>query len=93
MGKHDYQNTALDHYVLFHRSGYDDFIILLLYVDNMLIIGGNKERIVKLKQQLSTSFAMKDFGPAKQILGIWITQNRVAKKLHMSQEQYIEKVL
>ncbi|KAF5781986.1 putative RNA-directed DNA polymerase [Helianthus annuus] len=32
-------------------------------------------------------------GPAKQILGIRITRDRASKKLHMSQEQYIEKVL
>ncbi|CAH9138542.1 unnamed protein product, partial [Cuscuta epithymum] len=43
--------------------------------------------------QLSKSFAMKDLGPAKQILGIRITRDRALKKLHMSQEQYIEKVL
>ncbi|GKG14503.1 hypothetical protein Tco_0354103, partial [Tanacetum coccineum] len=36
---------------------------------------------------------MKDLGPAKQILVIWIFCDRGAKKLHISQEQYIEKVL
>ncbi|KAM0003668.1 putative RNA-directed DNA polymerase [Helianthus debilis subsp. tardiflorus] len=51
------------------------------------------ERIVQLKKELSKSFSMKDLGPVKQILGIWITRDRASKKLHMSQEQYIEKVL
>ncbi|GJY94774.1 putative RNA-directed DNA polymerase [Tanacetum coccineum] len=46
-----------------------------------------------MKQDLSKSFAMKDLGPAKQILGIRIFRDRGAKKLHISQEQYIEKVL
>ncbi|GJX10355.1 hypothetical protein Tco_0200214 [Tanacetum coccineum] len=36
---------------------------------------------------------MKDLGPAKQIIGIRIFRDRGAKKLHISQEQYIEKVL
>ena len=36
---------------------------------------------------------MKDFGPAKKILGIRIERDRASKKLYMSQEQYIEKVL
>ncbi|KAJ0535983.1 putative RNA-directed DNA polymerase [Helianthus annuus] len=53
----------------------------------------NVERIVQLKKELSKSFSMKDLGPAKQILGIRITRDRASKKLHMSQEQYIEKVL
>ncbi|GJX71625.1 hypothetical protein Tco_0308796 [Tanacetum coccineum] len=39
------------------------------------------------------SFSMKDLGPAKQIIGIRIFRDRGAKKLHISQEQYIEKVL
>ncbi|GJX61598.1 putative RNA-directed DNA polymerase [Tanacetum coccineum] len=53
----------------------------------------NIGRIAQLKQDLSKSFAMKDLGPAKQILGIRIFRDRGAKKLHISQEQYIEKVL
>ncbi|KAG8481286.1 hypothetical protein CXB51_026104 [Gossypium anomalum] len=75
------------------RFSGDDFIILLLYVDDMLIVGQNASRIEKLKQELSKSFAMKDLGPAKQILGIRLTRDRKAKKLWLSQERYIEKVL
>ncbi|GKA81578.1 putative RNA-directed DNA polymerase, partial [Tanacetum coccineum] len=60
--------------------GDDDFIILLLYVDDMLIVGKNIGRIAQLKQDLSKSFAMKDLGPAKQILGIRIFRDRGAKK-------------
>ncbi|KAL4016323.1 hypothetical protein IC575_023971 [Cucumis melo] len=36
---------------------------------------------------------MKDLGPAKKVLGIRIVRDRASKKLYMSQEQYIEKVL
>ena len=49
-----------------------DFIIVLLYVDDMLVVGHNTCRIQKLKQELSKSFAMKDLGPARQILGMQI---------------------
>ncbi|GJX41528.1 retrovirus-related pol polyprotein from transposon TNT 1-94, partial [Tanacetum coccineum] len=75
------------------RFGDDDFIILLLYVDDMLIVRKNIRSIAQLKQDLSKSFAMKDLGPAKQICGIRIFRDRGAEKLHISQEQYIEKVL
>nr|GFA41013.1 retrovirus-related Pol polyprotein from transposon TNT 1-94 [Tanacetum cinerariifolium] len=47
----------------------------------------------QLKRDLSKYFAIKDLGPAKQILGIRTFRDRGAKKLHISQEQYIEKVL
>ncbi|GKB60954.1 putative RNA-directed DNA polymerase, partial [Tanacetum coccineum] len=82
-----------NHRVFFQKFGDDDFIILLLYVDDMLIVGKNIRRIAQLKRDLSKSFSMKDLGPAKQIIGIRIFRDRGAKKLHMSQEQYIEKVL
>ncbi|GJY36124.1 putative RNA-directed DNA polymerase [Tanacetum coccineum] len=76
-----------------YKFGDDDFIILLLYVDDMLIVGKNIGRIAQLKRDLSKSFSMKDLGLAKQIIDIRIFCDRGAKKLHISQEQYIEKVL
>ncbi|GAU50368.1 hypothetical protein TSUD_284660 [Trifolium subterraneum] len=53
----------------------------------------NISNIDKLKKQLSESFAMKDLGAAKQILGIRIMRDRKEKKLWMSQEHYIKRVL
>nr|GEX27565.1 putative pleckstrin (PH) domain, reverse transcriptase, RNA-dependent DNA polymerase [Tanacetum cinerariifolium] len=53
----------------------------------------NIRRIAQLKRDLSKSFAMKDLGPAIHILVIRIFCDRGAKKLHISQDQYIEKVL
>ncbi|KAL6336537.1 hypothetical protein AAG906_025087 [Vitis piasezkii] len=54
---------------------------------------GNVSRIDNLKKRLSKSFAMKDLGLVKRILGIRIERDRASKKLCMLQEQYIEKVL
>ncbi|CAN6975471.1 unnamed protein product [Brassica oleracea var. botrytis] len=53
----------------------------------------NMDKIKELKEQLSESFAMKDMGPAKQILGMRIVRDRGEKLIHLSQEKYIEKVL
>ena len=47
-----------------------DFLIILLYVDDMLIVGQDQKKIESLKKALSKSFAMKDMGQMKQILGI-----------------------
>ena len=69
----------------------NSFIILLLYVDDMLIAGGSKRDIDKLKWELSKEFEMKDLGAAKQILGMRITTNNGVLKL--SQEEYVKKVL
>ena len=44
-----------------------DFLILLLYVDDMLVVGQDAKKIASLKKFLSKSFAMKDLGPKKHI--------------------------
>ena len=88
-----YKKTSSDHCVFFQKFSDDDFIILLLYVDDMLIVGKNKSRIAVLKKELSNSFAMKDLGPSKKILGIQIHRDRHEKKLSLSQKEFIEKLL
>ena len=59
----------------------------------MLIVGKNISNIDRLKKQLGESFAMKDMGAAKQILGIRIMRDRKERKLWMSQEHYIKSVV
>ncbi|CAL1406718.1 unnamed protein product [Linum trigynum] len=93
MGEQGYMKTTSDHCVFVKKFPDGDFIILLLYVDDMLIAGQNVSKINDLKKELSKSFAMKDLGPAKQILGVRIIRDRGAKKIWLSQEKYIEKVL
>ncbi|RVW99369.1 Retrovirus-related Pol polyprotein from transposon TNT 1-94 [Vitis vinifera] len=50
------------------KSFDNSYIILLLYVDDMLIVGSDIEKINNVKKQLSKQFAMKDLGAVKQIL-------------------------
>lgn len=49
-----------DHCVFIKRFGENNFIVLLLYVDNMLIVGQISARITSLKNNLAKYFAMKD---------------------------------
>jgi len=69
------------------------FIFLLLYVDDMLIVAKNLDDVVGLKALLSQEFDMKDLGAAKKILGMEIHRDRSSKKLWLSQQGYVEKVL
>ena len=48
---------------------------------------------MSLKKALGKSFAMKDLGPAKQILGMHIVRDRTKKVLWFSQEKYVIKIL
>jgi len=67
MKNHGYGKTIFDHFVFVKKFSNGDFIILLLYVDDILIVGHDTERIENLKGELSKSFVMKDLGPTKEI--------------------------
>ena len=76
-----YNKLSSDHCVYYKRFEDNDFIILLLYGDDMLIAGPNKDRIEELKAQLAREFEMKDLGPANKILGMQIHRDRNNKKI------------
>ena len=93
MVDHGYDRTTSDHCVFMKRFPNGNFIIILLYVDDMLIVGHNAKKIQILKEKLSKSFAMKYLGLTKQILGMKITHNQKKEKCWLSQERYVQKVL
>ena len=76
MAEQGYHRCHSDHCVYFKRLDNGTYIILLLYVDDMLVVGSNMQQINELKQKLARSFAMKDLGATKKILGMSITQHR-----------------
>ena len=66
-----------DHCVYIKRSN-NHFIILSLYVNDILIAGNDKKFIDVTKKWLSSNFKMKDMGEASYVLGVKIfriTQN------------------
>uniref|UniRef100_A0A2N9HL28 CCHC-type domain-containing protein n=1 Tax=Fagus sylvatica TaxID=28930 RepID=A0A2N9HL28_FAGSY len=81
-----------DHCVYTKRSK-GSFIILSLYVDDILLAGNDAEMIVATKEWLSSNFEMKDMGEADYILGVKIFRDRSKKILGLSQQTYIKKVL
>jgi len=93
MLEHGFKRLEADHCVHIKRYDQVKYIILLLYVDGMLIVGYDKNKINRLKKDLGSKFAMKDLGPAQQILGMRILRDRKNKRLWLSQEKYIKKVL
>ncbi|KAL0411156.1 UNVERIFIED_CONTAM: Retrovirus-related Pol polyprotein from transposon TNT 1-94 [Sesamum latifolium] len=66
---------------------------LVLYVDDILLIGNDVKMLGDIKAWLSTQFSMKDIGEASYILGIKIYRDRSRRMLGLTQSSYIEKVL
>ena len=83
MHEHGYNRYHLDYCVYFKRLDDDNYIILCLYVDDMLVAGSNMGHIKGLKCQLAHEFYMKDLGAEKQILGMNICRDRKTRKLNL----------
>ncbi|KAK8538777.1 hypothetical protein V6N12_034485 [Hibiscus sabdariffa] len=66
---------------------------LILYVDDILIIGNDVPTLQSIKTWLSSCFSMKDLGEAAYILGVKIYSDRSRRLLGLSQITYIDKVL
>ncbi|KAK8983773.1 hypothetical protein V6N11_009559 [Hibiscus sabdariffa] len=66
---------------------------LILYVDDILIIGNDIPTLQSIKTWLSSCFSMKDLGEAAYILGVKIYRDRSRRLLGLSQSTYIDKVL
>ena len=67
------------------------FVIICLYVDDILIMGSNNEVIKTTKEMFNNKFDMKDLSVANVILGIKIS--KTSDGLILSQSHYIEKIL
>ncbi|KAK8600824.1 hypothetical protein V6N12_050672 [Hibiscus sabdariffa] len=66
---------------------------LVLYIDDILIIGNDIPTLQSIKTWLSSCFSMKDLGEATYILGVKIYRDRSRRLLGLSQSTYIDKVL
>ena len=75
-------------YVKDTENGY---VILCLYVDDMLIVGSNDRMIKNTKKMLNSNFDIKDMRLADIILGIKIS--RTSDGLILTQSHYVDKIL
>ena len=78
--------SKADHCVYFKLIG-DRVIYLVFYVDDMLLVGNDKEIIQDLKTQLSSKFGMKDLGSTNYILRMEIKRDRTKRKLWLNQRK------
>ncbi|PRQ46863.1 putative RNA-directed DNA polymerase [Rosa chinensis] len=67
------------------------YIILLIYVDDILITGNNSSHISHLIHNLNSLFSMKDLGSVHYFLGIVAVYN--GDHLHLTQHKYIVDLL
>jgi Reverse transcriptase (RNA-dependent DNA polymerase) len=68
-------------------------IFLILYVDDILLMGNDIFILDEVKSSLKKIFSMKDLGEITYVLGIKIYRDRSRKLIGLSQGIYIYKVL
>ncbi|GKA50419.1 ribonuclease H-like domain-containing protein [Tanacetum coccineum] len=73
-------------YSLFTKSEKGNFLALLVYVDDIIVIGNNVDEIEKFKDFLRTKFQIKDLGKLKYFLGIEVLETDLG--LCLSQRKY-----
>ena len=69
------------------------FVILSLYVDDVLIVGNDMSLINAARDWLSSNFYMKNMGEANYIRGVGIVRNHSKRFLGLSQDAYIQRIL
>ena len=91
MKKLKFNRTTNDNCLYYKVNGEDDQLYVLLYVDDLIIVGTKEEDIAELKKGLSNNFKMKDLGLISTYLGIQVEQTE--EKIKINQSVYLKKVL
>ena len=86
MKKYGFQQSNLDH-TLFLKRQQGKVTALIIYVDDMIITGDDKEEILKLQKQLGAEFEMKNLGGLKYFLGIEVSSS--SQGIFLSQRKYV----
>ena len=84
--------SKVHHYVYYKQVG-EHFIYVVLYVNDMLLVGNNMEVIKEVKFQLSSKFDMSDLDASNLILGMEIKRNHADRKIWLNQRKYVETIL
>lgn len=80
-------------YCLYIKSDGNVIIYLLLYVDDLMIVTDNEEKLNEVKLSLSSRFEMKDMKSVKYFLGLTIERDMKNGTMSISQKDYLVKVL
>uniref|UniRef100_H3G9W5 Reverse transcriptase Ty1/copia-type domain-containing protein n=1 Tax=Phytophthora ramorum TaxID=164328 RepID=H3G9W5_PHYRM len=74
------------------RRSTDEYSIVVIYVDDLMLFSKTKEHIESTKVALKKEFSIKELGELKYCLGIEIDRNREDKTILMNQRAYIKRL-
>ena len=77
---------------VYKRSSKNVIVFLVLYIDDILLIGNDVGTLSSVKVWLSKQFDMKDLGEASHIIEIKLLRDRQKRMLGLSQATYIDQI-
>ncbi|GJS40536.1 retrotransposon protein, putative, ty1-copia subclass [Tanacetum coccineum] len=83
----------LDEPCVYQKASGSNVTFLILYVDDIIIMGNHIPSLQSVKDYLGRCFSMKDLGEATFILGIKIYRDRSKRLIGLSQNAYMDKIL
>ncbi|GJY69844.1 putative RNA-directed DNA polymerase [Tanacetum coccineum] len=83
----------LDEPCVYQKASGSNVIFLILYVDDIIIMGNHIPSLQSVKNYLGKCFSMKDLGEATFILGIKIYRDRSKRLIGLGQNAYMDKIL
>ena len=87
-----FKENIVDPCIYMKVSG-SKFILLVLYVDDILLAANDIDLLIERKQLLFNHFDMKDIGEASYVLGIQVLRDRSSGIMRLSQQKYIECIM
>ncbi|GKB53103.1 retrotransposon protein, putative, ty1-copia subclass [Tanacetum coccineum] len=83
----------LDEPCVYQKASRSNVTFLILYVDDIIIMGNHIPSLQSVKDYIGKCFAMKDLGEAAFILGIKIYKDRSKRLIRLGQNAYMDKIL
>ena len=68
--RHGYSQGHVDHTMFYKHLTNGKFAILIMYVDNIILVGDDIGEMEKLKRVLVSEFEVKDLGFLRYFLGM-----------------------
>ncbi|GBL90669.1 Retrovirus-related Pol polyprotein from transposon TNT 1-94 [Araneus ventricosus] len=89
----DFRQSSFDSCAYIKVDQNKDIVIVTIYIDDLLIFSNSVKLKNWVKEQLKSTFKMKDLGTASYCLGIKIERDRKNGSVSLNQTQYVEGVL
>ncbi|KAJ9553408.1 hypothetical protein OSB04_017453 [Centaurea solstitialis] len=78
-------------YSMFYKGQGKNYVVVLVYVDDIIVSGPSSSVVADVKQQLGNTFKLKDLGPLKFFLGLEIARSKAS--IFVSQRNYTLQLL